>query len=199
MQVLHEIMREHMKDLAHPGPINSPIKRHLHTGWLTQSQSIRYGTAWENSMKDYVDQSSAYVLLSPSGVTTFIAPDGTLTTEGEGNKDIDIVFRSGDVVYYRESKCNLKLDSEKKKATTDKVKLVKERLQMNFPDYKIDAAILNMEWDGKQPRWTQKNGVRVEYAAEFIERLGVERVTHYDYLKSGKSCGEELLKYATNS
>lgn len=162
----------------------SPIKRWIQVPNIPQSASIVFGTKFEEGLNEFIEKSENYEAITNSSVKTFITPDCQLTTVSNGNKDVDVLFRRGDTVFYREVKCSLLLDSEKSKSTANKVNLVTSRLQKLYPACKIDSAILNMEWDGKK---TDMHGVRIEYFDEFINRI--EHMTKKQYLDIGDYIG----------
>jgi len=63
--------------------------------------------------------------------TNLISDDDTIIVEGESTKtgkkkkrQIDGCFKVGDKFYYREFKCNLNFDSEKKPASETKIKQI---------------------------------------------------------------------------
>jgi len=169
----------------------SPIKRWLQVYSLPQSVSIVFGRVYEESLNDLIAQSPRYQAITNSTEKTFITPDGELTNISKGNKDVDVLFCEGMKIYYREVKCNLLLDSEKSKATAHKVMEITSRLQKRFPKYEIDAAILNMDWEGKKNAF---HGVRIEYAGEFISRLDLEDISKQDYLDMGAVLGYHYVE-----
>ena len=75
---------------------------------ITQSQSIRLGTAVENILRDTISSKSSWIDIKPANQT--------------GEKERDHLFRLDGVTIYAELKSNLNLDSEKKKATREKAK-----------------------------------------------------------------------------
>jgi len=164
----------------------SPVKRWTGVYTLPQSVSIVFGRLYEEAMNDLIMQSTVYQEITNSAEKTFVTPDCKLTNVSKGNKDVDILFRKGNTIYYRESKCNMLLDSEKSKATANKIKDISSRLQVLYPNCKIDAALLNMDWAGKK---TTFHGIHIEYAGEFINRLNIENVSEQDYLDIGKAIG----------
>ncbi len=163
---------------------------------LGQSESIRFGTHYEEGLNDYVALSPTYSNITTSEKKTYITQECTLTHKSKNNKDIDILFRCGNVIYYRECKCNLLLDSEKSKTTADKVMEVKRRLEQAFPGHIIDAAILCMDWSGTNQEYC---GVPLEYVGDFINRLEVEEtITETEYLTIGQQLGKEIVNNAAN-
>ena len=167
----------------------SPIKK-----WLgvqpSQAGSIIFGNRYEEAMNMLVEQSTDYDAITNSSTKIYITNNSQITHRSKGNKDIDILFRHEDKIYYRESKCNLQLDSEKSKVTASKVKDITRKLQVLYPNHKIDAAILNMNWSGKKQFY---HDVRVEYAGEFIERLGFD-ISEQDYKNIGKQIGRNFME-----
>ena len=113
-----------------------------------------------------------------------------LTPQSKGKKDIDILFRHEGKICYRESKCNLQLDSEKSKVTASKIEDITRKLQVLYPNCEIDAAILNMEWSDKK---AFMHGVRIEYAGEFIQRIGFD-CSEQEYEAMGKQIGRDFIE-----
>lgn len=60
-------------------------------------------------------------------------------------KDIDLIFKdeTNKIIYYRELKANIELDTEKLPATIAKCKEIEQSLKDKYEDYKIDCGILN--------------------------------------------------------
>lgn len=79
---------------------------------MTQSQSIRLGTAAENILRETISSKSKWVDIKPENQP--------------GEKERDHLFQLGGVTIYAELKSNLNLDSEKKKATREKAKSIAE-------------------------------------------------------------------------
>jgi len=191
---MNSVIYETMKSRVVPGIIGaatkstSPIKRWLQVSTLPQPVSIVFGRLYEETMNDLIEQSVEYEVITNSSEKTYITPDCQLTNVSKGNKDVDVLFRKGNVIYYREVKCNLSLDSEKSKVTAQKVQNISSRLKILFPDCEINFAILNMDWDGKK---TNMHDVRIEYAGEFINRLGIEDMSKQNYLNIGQQLGRD--------
>lgn len=166
----------------------SPIKKWLGVKNLPQSASIKFGRLFEELLNDCVEKSDEFISITSSVKKTYITPTSELTHRAKGNKDIDILFKKENVVYYRECKCNLFLDSEKSKTTASKVLQVKERLQKLYPDCTIDFAVLSMQWDGKKDYYC---GVPLEHVGKFFNRLKFD-ITKEQYLNVGLLLGKEL-------
>jgi hypothetical protein len=60
-------------------------------------------------------------------------------------KDIDLIFKDeiNKIIYYRELKGNIELDTEKLPATIAKCKEIEKCLENKYKKYKIDSGILN--------------------------------------------------------
>ena len=60
-------------------------------------------------------------------------------------KDIDLIFKdeTNKIIYYRELKGNIELDTEKLPATIAKCKEIEQSLKDKYEDYKINCGILN--------------------------------------------------------
>ena len=190
--LMDSIIYEEIENRIGPGIVNaatkstSPIKRWLQVPTLPQAVSIVFGRLFEETMNNLIDRSEHHEAITNSSDKTFITPDCKLTTVAKGNKDVDILFRQDDTIFYREAKCNLRLDSEKSKVTSTKVNEISSRLQRLYPNCKIDAAILNMDWKGKK---SHLRGVRIEYIGEFMNRLEIETITEQDWLDHGRKLG----------
>ena len=189
---MNNLVYETLKSKIVPGMVGaatkstSPIKRWLQVHNIPQAVSIVFGRVFEEGLNDLIEKSEHYEAITNSSDKTFITPDCQLTTVSKGNKDVDVLFRRDNTVFYREVKCNLLLDSEKSKSTANKVNLITSRLQKLYPACNIDSAILNMDWDGKK---IDMHGVRIEYSGEFINRLGIHDISEKEYLDIGKAIG----------
>ena len=60
-------------------------------------------------------------------------------------KDVDLIFKNeiNKIIYYRELKGNIELDTEKLPATITKCKEIENSLKTTYLDYTIDCGILN--------------------------------------------------------
>jgi hypothetical protein len=168
----------------------SPIKRWTGIDHLSQGACIIFGNRYEEAMNALIEQSIDCDAITNSSTKTYITKDSQLTPQSKGNKDIDILFRHEGKICYRESKCNLQLDSEKSKVTASKIEDITRKLQVLYPNCEIDAAILNMEWSDKK---AFMHGVRIEYAGEFIQRIGFD-CSEQEYEAMGKQIGRDFIE-----
>ena len=98
----------------------------------TQSINIKFGRAFERFFEEAVSLGTNNFILMPSGVWEEI------------NKDLDLIFRDDEnkIIYYRELKLNLNLDTEKIVATYEKINYITDFLIKKYPDYEINSALL---------------------------------------------------------
>ena len=98
----------------------------------TQSLNIKFGRAFERFFEEAVTLGTNSFTLMPSGVWKEI------------NKDLDLIFRDDEsnIIYYRELKLNLNLDTEKIVSTYEKVNKITDFLIKKYPDYAIDSGVL---------------------------------------------------------
>jgi len=113
--------------------------------------------------------------------TAIVIPLKYITISNGESKEMDILFQIGTVIYYREVKCNLNLDSEKMPATFNKIYQISEALSKIYTQ-KIDAGCL-------QPVWltSEKN---IEGFNNFISILGYDNLTIEEYSEIGNLLGK---------
>ena len=102
-----------------------------------QSVSVKLGKTGEKIFKYIIENFSEYKLLQ-CGVQ--------LIDNKDQKKDFDLVFEDiiNKVIYFRELKSNIELDTEKIVSTFEKVDgELKEWLETKYPTYSIDVGILN--------------------------------------------------------
>ncbi len=134
-----------------------------------QSINIKFGTLLEQSFLKYIENQPGIIL----GKT------GVQITSNKSKKDFDMVWidKRKKVVYYRECKTNIDLDSEKLPATTDKIHSLQKELKTKYPNHTINAAVFcptvyskkEIENDTLSSKVSQFNRRNVE--VEFVEDL----------------------------
>ena len=97
-----------------------------------QSINIKFGRFGEFLTKELIKSNDKYELLKC----------GIQNINGR-KKDVDLLFRNTNIIYYRELKGNIDLDTEKLPATIDKCKEIETSLKKTYPDCSINCAILN--------------------------------------------------------
>ena len=112
------------------------------------------------------------------------------------NKDVDLIFKdnTNKILYYRELKGNIELDTEKIPATVDKCKEITTSLETTYPDYVIDCAILNwsvynrciLEKSGMSNIKTfETRGIKIHHMDEFLRIVNIEwsEEEFYEYFR----------------
>ena len=99
-----------------------------------QSICIKFGRFGEYLSKELIN-SNKNVELLVCGIQQI----------NDKKKDVDLIFKCEEtkIIYYRELKGNIELDTEKLPATIHKCKEIELSLQMTYPDYVINCGILN--------------------------------------------------------
>lgn len=99
-----------------------------------QSISIKFGHFGEFIAKELIKINPKLELLT-CGIQDI----------NDKKKDIDLIFKdeTNKIIYYRELKGNIELDTEKLPATIAKCKEIEQSLKDKYEDYKIDCGILN--------------------------------------------------------
>jgi hypothetical protein len=98
-------------------------------------------------------------------------------------KDIDLIFKneSNKIIYYRELKGNIELDTEKIPATIKKCKDIENHLKSTYLDYTIDCGILNWSvYDRKiltagisNINTFESNGIHINHMKDFLDIINV--------------------------
>ena len=167
-----------------PGSLNYLL---FGTQLSTQSINVRMGTVGEDIFKKVISLNKSLELMTCGPQIVGISGK---------KKDIDLLWRdeAAKIVYMREIKGNMELDTEKIVATYKKIPLIFETfLAETYPDYSIDLGILG--WGGydrgffkkglSQIKKCESNGVKVEHPKEFFELVGLvwEKEDYYDYFR----------------
>ena len=141
----------------------------------TQSINIRFGRRFETWFHEAVQ----------SGDNEFKMIKGGVQNVGNGiKKDIDLIFadETNKVIYYRELKLNMDLDSEKLPATYEKVTLISNRLKKFYPEYMVNSAVLTWSTYYKKDitknqskiKACEANGVAVEDPSSFFKIISLK-------------------------
>jgi hypothetical protein len=110
-------------------------------------------------------------------------------------KDVDLVFidKIKKVIYYRELKGNIELDTEKIPATIAKCNDITTFLSNKYEDYNINCAILNWSIYDRQVltaglsniKTFEKAGLRIEHMGDFFTIVGAtwHKEDYYSYFR----------------
>jgi len=144
------------------------VKRLLKNPNLTQSQSICFGTVFENFVKSLIESKDLNLRKEK---LVDIYSTGTKTNKGK--KDIDISFANYPNLYYFECKLNLDLDSEKSKATDDKVGKITTFLTEENKNINIVSGVLT-GWYENEKGLPNKLKTKVFFMKDLFEILDIK-------------------------
>ena len=111
-------------------------------------------------------------------------------------KDLDLLWADHEnkIVYYREAKGNIELDSEKLPATFEKItRDLEPYIKKKYPDYKINVGILNWSVYSRSLltkgvshiNQCEKNGIQVDHMGDLMKKIGFkwEEKDYYSYFR----------------
>jgi len=151
-----------------------------------QSVCIRMGRFGEFLAKELI-QSNTNLKLLNCGVQKI----------NDKNKDIDLLFQNScdkqKIIYYRELKGNIELDTEKIPATIKKCNEIKYHLKSKYVDYHINCGILNWSVYNRNNisksiyniQTFEKSNIKIDHFEDFLHIIGIEwdEKDFYDYFK----------------
>ena len=182
-----------LKNLTHtkPGSIS-----HLLYGEKPSEQSvnIKFGRFGEFISKEMIKSNDNLELLE-CGVRMI----------NNKMKDVDLIFmdKTTKVLYYRELKGNIELDTEKLPATIAKCNEIAAFLKTKYGDTSIDYAILNWSIYDRRVltcglsniRAFEKGGVKIEHFGEFSNIAGIDWCEE-DFYSYFRDIGEHITAKA---
>ena len=99
------------------------------------------------------------------------------------NKDVDLIFEDKikKIIYYRELKGNIELDTEKLPATICKCKEMEKSLKDTHLEYTVDCGILNWSVYNRKIltsgisniKTFENNGIKINHIEDFLEIIDV--------------------------
>lgn len=115
-------------------------------------------------------------------------------------KDLDLLWidEKNKIIYYREAKANMELDSEKLPATIDKItEILNIYISQNYPGYSINIAIFNWSIYNRkdltkglsQIKTCEQKGIKVEHPEDLFKLINFDwnEGAYYDFFhKVGK-------------
>ena len=152
-----------------------------------QSISVKCGKLIGESLPKILINSTPHLELEECGCKKL--------HDSEKKKDFDLIFKDehDKIVYYRESKGNMDLDTEKLPATISKINELEEQLKIIYPGYKIDVGIYNWsifdrndsECGLNQIKICENNSIKVYHFKEFLEllRYKMSKEDFYSYFR----------------
>jgi hypothetical protein len=101
----------------------------------------------------------------------------------DNNKDVDLVFKDekNKIIYYRELKGNIELDTEKLPATINKCKEIETSFKIKYFDYTIDCGILNWSVYNRKIlktglsniRTFENGGIKIDHMEDFLNIIDI--------------------------
>ena len=110
-------------------------------------------------------------------------------------KDVDLIFKdeTNKIIYYRELKGNIELDTEKLPATITKCKEIENSLKTTYLDYTINCGILNWSVYSRKIltaglsniRSFEKEGLKIDHMEDFLNIINVvwNEDDYYSYFR----------------
>jgi hypothetical protein len=155
-----------------------------------QSINIKFGRFGEFLSKELIKSNINLELLS-CGVQKI----------NNKRKDVDLIFKdeTKGIIYYRELKGNIELDTEKLPATIAKCKEIEDYLKNSYPEYEIDCGILNWSVYNRtiltagisNIRAFELGGIKINHMGDFLEILDIVW-TEEDYYSYFREIGSKL-------
>ena len=149
-----------------------------------QSINIKFGRFGEFLSKELINSNKNLELLT-CGVQKV----------NNKNKDIDLIFKNEKlkIIYYRELKGNIELDTEKLPATIAKCKEIEKCLKQKFKNYSIDCGILNWSIYNREDlsaglsniRIFERNEIKIDHMEDFLNVIEIQWScdSYYDYFR----------------
>jgi hypothetical protein len=138
-----------------------------------QSICIKFGHFGEFIAKELIKLNPNFELLT-CGIQVI----------NDKKKDIDLIFRdeTNKIIYYRELKGNIELDTEKLPATIEKCKEIEKSLQEKYKDYKIDCGILNWSVYNRKIlkaglsniQFFENKGIKINHIEDFLNIIDIK-------------------------
>ena len=119
------------------------------------------------------------------------------------NKDVDLVFKDekNKIIYYRELKGNIELDTEKLPATINKCKEIEKSFKIKYFDYIINSGILNWSVYNRRIlktglsniRTFENGGIKIDHMEDFLDIIDVNW-NEDDYYLYFREIGNKIKK-----
>lgn len=161
------------------------VKKLLNNNKLDQSQCIRFGKIFENFIKNLI-KSKGYELINEELVDVY--ETGSKTKKGK--KDLDICFIKDNIIFYFESKLNLNLDSEKSKATDDKIYSITKYLIQENNQNSIFSGLITC-WYEKEEGMLITTKTNLLFMKDFFEILDI-KTTKEEYYNMMSDFGKMI-------
>lgn len=167
---------ENIKSIQVKEATDFNVKKLLNNNNLDQSQSIRFGKLFEKLLKDLI-KGKGYKIINEE----FLDVYNTGSKTNKGKKDLDICFIKDDTIFYFESKLNLNLDSEKSKATDDKILEINDYLINENKNLKVVSSLITCWWE-KEEGMVITTKTNILFMKDFLGLIGIS-CTKSEYYK----------------
>jgi hypothetical protein len=137
-----------------------------------QSINIKFGRFGEYLTKELIKTNTIFELLK-CGVQQI----------DNKKKDVDLIFKDENkkIIYYRELKGNIELDTEKLPATITKCNVIANSLKTTYLDYTIDCGILNWSVYNRKIltaglsniKTFENGGIKIDHMEDFLNIINV--------------------------
>jgi len=137
-----------------------------------QSINIKLGRLGEFMSKEFIRANPNLELL-----------DCGVQKIGDKKKDVDLIFKdeSKKIIYYRELKGNIELDTEKLPATISKCKEIENSLKNTYLEYTINCGILNWSVYNRKIltaglsniKAFENGGIKIDHMEDFLHIINV--------------------------
>lgn len=118
-------------------------------------------------------------------------------------KDVDLIFKDefNKIIYYRELKGNIELDTEKLPATIEKCKEIENSLKSTYMDYTINCGILNWSVYNRNVltagisniKTFEYGGIKIDHMEDFLNIIQVSW-NEKDYYSYFREIGTKITK-----
>lgn len=110
-------------------------------------------------------------------------------------KDVDLIFKDelNKIIYYRELKGNIELDTEKLPATINKCKEIETSLKTTYSDYSINCGVLNWSVYNRSIltaglsniKTFETGGIKIDHMEDFLSILDIywDKDDYYSYFR----------------
>ena len=137
-----------------------------------QSLNIKFGRLGEFLSKELIKTNLSLQLLN-CGVQKI----------NNKRKDVDLIFEDkvNKIIYYRELKGNIELDTEKLPATISKCKEIENSLKTTYLDYEINCGVLNWSVYNRKKltagvsniKTFESGGIKIDHMEDFLNIINV--------------------------
>jgi hypothetical protein len=119
-------------------------------------------------------------------------------------KDVDLIWldKKNKVIYYRELKGNIELDTEKLPATIHKCKEIEQSLTSKYPDCSINYGVFNWSIYNRKIltaglthiKTFESNGVKIDHMEDFLKILDISW-NEPDWALYFRNIGTKIMTY----